>query len=133
MSFENRVIRTYQSSRTPVIFVSVAGISRFEWSLRAGIHFDPERDLVISESAYPVEFSELKMRNKATARLCAAISKALIIFSIETRSGLRYLIDRFLEVNKEVFCFSGRPRAVEEAEEQLIGWGASRIDLIDSL
>lgn len=129
LPFERLAVKSYHSRNKGVIFISSSGLMRPSCGFHRGITFDPTRDLIISE--YFQSVPDLKSANQASSRICAALSESLIIFSVHLVYGMKFLIDKFLDNNKDVYYFSGPSNHLEHGASAIVDMGVRTIGRIE--
>ncbi|VEU65964.1 DNA processing protein smf [Mesomycoplasma conjunctivae] len=123
---EERVIKYFKLNNAPIILVSANGIEN-PWLLDNQDNY--ENLLVISE--YPPQDKISTKRLIERNRIVAGLASCLIVYSINKKSGLHNLINYFLNLGKEIYCFSKGENAHEHFGNQtLIEQGANWITAI---
>lgn len=102
---EQVIVKMFKDQGGKVIFVSSSGIFKPNCQFLSEHGFDPSKDLMISEHFWNKNSSS---HTFSTLRICAALSRILVILSAKNVLNLLRIIDRFLETNKDVFCLIGK-------------------------
>ncbi|WP_215744701.1 DNA-processing protein DprA [Mesomycoplasma hyorhinis] len=119
---EEKINNYFLENQGKLIFVSANGVENPWISSR----IDQENENILILSEYPntyVSYNRLKNRN----RLVAALSKNLIVYSSSKTSGIQNLVNHFLMIGKEIFCFPGDTNFENDGNVELIKQGANLI------
>lgn len=126
-NFEQKIIQKYKKhSGKGIVYVSSKGV--LNPSCWFETKFDFEKDLIISE--YFDVKNKTKFHTKSLSRIISGISKAMIIFSSQKKSGIGNQILSFLEENKEIYCYPGNHEDKNDGNYDLINDGISVITAV---
>ena len=107
------------------IFVLANGINK-PWINRSF----KEKDLMITEYPPGTEVTKENLRNRN--RLISALSQKLVIISSYINGPINNLVSNFLNLGKEIFCFSG-DGSQTDGNSELIKQGSNLITQIEDL
>ncbi|QJB71126.1 DNA-processing protein DprA [Mycoplasma sp. 1654_15] len=119
---EEKINNYFLQNQGKLIFVSANGVEN-PW---ISSKFEQNNQNILLISEYPntnVSYKRLKNRN----RLVAALSKNLIVYSSSKASGIQNLVNHFLMIGKEIFCFPGDINFENDGNTELIKQGANLI------
>ncbi|WP_033161106.1 DNA-processing protein DprA [[Mycoplasma] collis] len=128
-NLDQNIINYFENNDGKIIYVSVNGVNDPFFSNKFVIN---DNNLVISE--YPDNTEITKFRLKNRNRIMASIANSLVIYSSKANSGIMNLVNHFLNMGKEIFCFPGDWEDDEEdGNTILIKQGANLITSIKDL
>ncbi|VEU59216.1 DNA-processing protein DprA [Mesomycoplasma neurolyticum] len=128
-NLDQNIINYFEKNNGKIIYVSVNGVSNPFFANKVNIN---ENNLIISEYPDKTEITKIRLKNRN--RIMASISNALVIYSSKIDSGIMNLVNYFLELGKEIFCFPGEwDNEEEDGNTALIKQGANLITSIKDL
>lgn len=107
------------------VFVLAGGLDR-----ASKTEFFHDTDLIISE--YPYNAAPMKENFRNRNRIIAALAESVVLFSSQKNGGINNLVNNFLNLGKEVYCFPGDGSA-EDGNSELIKQGANLITSINDV
>lgn len=109
----------YKNHKKPSVYVLSCGIDKIPEYLNA-----TEKDLLVTEYPYGTSPKKDYFRNRN--RIIASLSENLILYSTEKNSKINHLVNEFLNLGKDIFCFPGSGNE-EEGNFDFIKQGARLI------
>ncbi|MBG0730582.1 DNA-processing protein DprA [Mycoplasma sp. 'Moose RK'] len=97
---EQKVMEYYRLNEKPIIGVSANGVSK-PWMFSDYNNY--EKILLISEYPDGVEINQKRLIERN--RIAAALANFLVIYSIRRYGGSQSLVNFFLDLGKEIYCF----------------------------
>ncbi|WGI36291.1 DNA-processing protein DprA [Mesomycoplasma lagogenitalium] len=107
-----------------IIYISANGLNNPYFAKKVDVN---ENILVISEYPENVNLSKTKLKNRN--RIVAALASSLVIYSSNSDSGIMNLVNNFLNLGKDIFCYPGDFEE-NDGNAQLIKQGATLITSI---
>ncbi|BBU47474.1 DNA processing protein [Mycoplasmopsis felis] len=115
---ENQFIKLFRTLGGKIIHIAKEGLDTFDFS-----EINLENELVISQ--YPLNTHPKIDFFKYSNYVSATLSKTLISFSMKNNSKANHLINSFLNIGKDIYCFPGN--GIDNENNKLIESGANMI------
>lgn len=109
----------FKNSKKPSVYVLPCGLDKVPSYVNA-----TDEDLLVTEYPYGCDPKREHFRNRN--RLIAALGESLILYTTDKDSKMNHLINEFLNLGKEVFCFPGKGTE-DEGNFTLVKQGARLI------
>ncbi|VEU59323.1 DNA-processing protein DprA [Mesomycoplasma neurolyticum] len=128
-NLDQNIINYFEKNNGKIIYISANGVNEPFFANKVTIH---KNNLIISEYLDKTEITKIHIKNRN--RIMASISNLLVIYSSKTNSAIMNLVNYFLELGKEIFCFpSEGDNEEEDGNTTLIKQGVNLITSIKVL